>query len=139
MVIGIFFLIRSQPVFMVRMLILITIIYSFFLYVIIGGYWFGYAMVMVILRGVLVVFTYIVRLFPNERFEIYNIIYVVFFIIVFLGGEYIIYGGDYRMVRFNLWVRYIRMFNLFLVVFLLRIILIVIWVRMIDEGAIRVV
>lgn len=59
-------------------------------------------MVMVMLRGVLVVFTYIVRLFPNERFEVYNIIFVVVFIILFFSGGYIIYGCDCRIIRFRL-------------------------------------
>lgn len=124
--------------FIVGILILITLIYSFFLFIFIGVYWFRYALVIVMLRGVLVVFTYIVRLFPNERFEIYSIIYIILFMFLFFRRGYIVYGGDCRIVSINLWVRYVSMFNLFLVVFLLRIMLIVIWVRELSEGAVRV-
>nr|YP_009349348.1 NADH dehydrogenase subunit 6 [Agelena silvatica]APZ84008.1 NADH dehydrogenase subunit 6 [Agelena silvatica] len=137
-IMGLFFLMSSQPVFMVGVLILITFFYSFFLYMLMGSYWFSYAMVMVMLSGVLVVFTYMVTLFPNESFEVYNMVYVVIFMILFFSGSYMIYGSDYSMVSFSLWVNYISMFNMFLVVFLLSIMLMVIWVSGLEGGAIRV-
>lgn len=99
---GVFFLIRSQPVFIVGVLILITLLYSIYIYILMGRYWFRYALVMVMLRGVMVVFIYMVRLFPNESFEIYNLIYVVFLIFIFFYRGYNMYGGDFRIVRLNL-------------------------------------
>lgn len=83
------FIIRIQPIFIVRRLILIVLIYSYIVYIVIGGYWFRYALVIVMLRGVLVVFTYIVSLVPNERFENYNLIYLVRIILVLVGRFYI--------------------------------------------------
>jgi len=73
-----------QPVFIVRRLIVITLFYSFFIYKIIGSYWFRYLLLLVILRGVLVIFTYIVSLIPNESFEIYRIMFVFVFMFFFL-------------------------------------------------------
>lgn len=85
------------------------------------------------------VFTYLVRLFPNERFELYGLIYVMIFIMIFLRIGIEIYGCDFRFIRVNLWVSYVRFFNLFLVNFLLRVMLMVVWVRSMNEGAVKVI
>lgn len=137
-IIGIFFVRRIQPIIIILRLIIIRIIYSFYIYIRIGGFWFRYLLLLVIIRGVLVVFTYIVSLFPNERFEIYNLIII---IIVCLLRLYLVYemcGLDYRYISLNIWFFYIGIFSLYLVRFLLIIIIIVVWIRCLNEGAIRV-
>lgn len=133
------FIIRIQPIFMVRRLILIVLIYSYIVYIIIGGYWFRYALVIVILRGVLVVFTYIVSLVPNERFENYNLIYLVRIILVLVGRFYVwIYNFKFSIISLKLWRRFFGIFNIFIIRFLLIIILIVVWFRYIGCGALRI-
>lgn len=101
------------------------------------GYWFSYALVIVILRGIIVVFTYIVRLTPNERFERYRLI--ILFIVIFfitIGWDYVI-NNSITYLCLTLWLWYVRFYNLFIVRFLLRIMLIVVWFRYINEGAVR--
>lgn len=136
---GMLFIMRIQPIFIVRRLILIVLIYSYLLYIIMEGYWFGYALVMVILRGVLVVFTYIVRLVPNERFESYNLVYIIGIIILLIEGFYVwIYDFKYRIITLRLWNNFFSIFNIFIISFLLIIILIVVWFRYIGYGALRI-
>lgn len=109
------------------------------IYIIIGGYWFRYALIIVILRGVLVVFTYIVRLIPNESFENYNLVYLVSFILFMVGGFYVwLYECKYGVVSLSLWRSFFRIFNIFIVGLLLRIMLVVVWLRYIGCGALRV-
>lgn len=128
-----------QPIFIVRRLILIVLIYSYITYIIIGGYWFSYALILVILRGVLVVFTYIVRLIPNENFENYNLLYIVGIIILLIGGFYIwIYDLKFGLVSLNLWNRFFGIFNIFIVRLLLAIMLVVVWFRYMGYGALRI-
>lgn len=138
-IIGLIFIRRIQPIFIVRRLILIILIYSYIIYIVIGGYWFRYALIIVILRGVLVVFTYIVSLIPNERFENYNLLYIVG-IIIFIVGRFYIWRYDIKfgIIRLRLWRRFFRIFNIFIVRLLLTIILIVVWFRYVGYGALRV-
>lgn len=135
---GILFIRRVQPIIIIGRLIIIVILYSYILYCVIGGYWFGYVLILVILRGVLVLFTYMVRLIPNERFENYNLIYVFLFLLtlIVLGTWYFKFNIDYT--RLYLWESYFGIFNLFIVRFLLRIILIVVWLRYMGYGAVRI-
>lgn len=137
-VIGIFFVRRVQPIFIIRCLIIIVLCYSYVVYNVLGGYWFSYALVIVILRGVLVLFTYLVRLVPNERFENYNLLYIFTILTIIMRGLFFYLFNDMDYVSLNIWSSYFRIFNLFIVRFLLRIILIVVWLRYMNEGALRV-
>jgi len=132
------FLRSIQPVLMVVSLIIIVFIYSIFMIMNIGVYWYSYALVLVMLRGVIVVFMYISRLIPNERFEIYNLIFLGIFLWLFVLKYEFNYGYDMRILRFNLWFSCVGMLRLFLVVFLFGIILIVVWIRCFNKGAVRV-
>lgn len=136
---GIFFISRIQPIFMIRILILIVLAYSYLIYFVLGGYWFGYALIIVMLRGILVVFTYIVSLIPNDRFEEYNLLYIFRLIIFTIGGSYIfIYYNKFRRISLILWGSFFRNFNIFIVRFLLLIILLTVWLRYFGYGALRI-
>lgn len=135
---GLFFLIRLQPVFMVSVLIVITFIYCYIIYEFIGTFWFRYVLLMVILRGVIVVFTYIITLIPNESFEIYSLVIFFFIIVIFVVGLLEVYENDFRIVSVNLWNRCFRMMILFLVRFLLGVILLVVSLRYMSDGAFRI-
>lgn len=137
-VIGLLFIRRIQPLIIIRTLIIIVLFYSYLIYNIIERYWFSYALVIVILRGVLVIFTYIVRLIPNERFENYNLIFVIFLIFLFFGFFIYKYVFDLSYNSLSLWGSRISLFNIFVVSFLLRIILIVVWIRYLSKGAVRI-
>lgn len=137
-VIGLLFIRRIQPLIIIRTLIIIVLFYSYLIYNIIERYWFSYALVIVMLRGVLVIFTYIVRLIPNERFESYNLIFVIFLIFLFFGFFIYKYVFDLSYNSLSLWGSRISLFNIFVVSFLLRIILIVVWIRYLSKGAVRI-
>lgn len=135
---GILFVIRLQPVFIVRRLIFITFVYSFFIFISRGTYWFGYLLLIVILRGVLVVFTYMVTLIPNESFEIYHLIIVFLLILILVVKLDFSFFFEMRFLTLNLWISYLGVFNLFLITFLLVIILLVVLLRGINLGSFRV-
>lgn len=136
-VFGFMFIMRLQPVFIVRRLIIITLFYSFFIYKVIGSYWFRYLLLLVMLRGVLVVFTYIVSLIPNENFEIYGIIFVFIFMFFFIK-YYNIFNINIGFITLDLWESYLGIFSLFLISFLLTIIFLVVLLRDINLGSIRI-
>nr|YP_009655376.1 NADH dehydrogenase subunit 6 [Epeus alboguttatus]QCL18093.1 NADH dehydrogenase subunit 6 [Epeus alboguttatus] len=138
MFLGIFFVSSVQPMFMVSSLILIVMIYSLYMYMMIGNYWFSYALMMVMLSGVLVVFTYMVSLIPNTSFENYNIIYIMGMLMFMMGGMYMmIYMEKGSYISLNLWSSFISMFNIFMISFLLGIMLIVVWLSYLSYGAMR--
>lgn len=128
----------TQPVFIIGIIILIILLYSYVLYDVMNSYWFSYILIIVILRGVLVVFTYIITLIPNERFENFYFIFLFFLIIIFISGWNEGYSYNINYLCLHLWLSYVRFINLFIVRFLLGIILIVVWLGYINEGAIRV-
>nr|YP_009040879.1 NADH dehydrogenase subunit 6 [Telamonia vlijmi]AIB04200.1 NADH dehydrogenase subunit 6 [Telamonia vlijmi] len=135
---GIFFVSSIQPMFMVSSLIMIVVMYSYMLYYMIGGYWFSYALIMVMLSGVLVIFTYMVSLIPNESFENYNLMYIMFIMMMLVGSFHVIeYKMKWSIVSLNLWMSFIGMMNMFMVGFLLSIMLLVVWLSYMDYGALR--
>lgn len=135
---GIIFTMRLQPIFIVRILILITLLYSYMIYRTIGSFWFRYILLIVILRGVLVVFTYIVVLIPNESFEVYNLIILFSFIVLVIVEFIDNYILDYGIIRINVWVTYLGIITLFITGFLLIVILLVVSLSYINDGALRI-
>lgn len=137
---GLIFVWNVQPYIIIIRLIIITLGYSIFIYIRIRRYWYRYILILVILRGVLVLFRYIASLIPNEKFEYIKLLYVRVFIylILIIGFNQIsIYWGDTRLLLFKMWNILINLYNLYLVLFLIRIIIMVVWLRNCDSGAIR--
>lgn len=137
LLIGLIFVSRIQPIFIISSIIIITILYSYIIYIIIEIYWFGYVLVIVILSGVLVVFTYIVRLSPNERFENYNLVILLLVIFILIFRRYIYYD-NMSYISLFLWVSYVGLYNIYIVGFLLGVILMVVWIVGVKLGAVRV-
>nr|YP_009131530.1 NADH dehydrogenase subunit 6 [Argyroneta aquatica]AIL95164.1 NADH dehydrogenase subunit 6 [Argyroneta aquatica] len=138
-VLSVMFLGSMQPIMMVLSLIFILLLYSLFLYKLMVSFWYSYALVMVMLSGVFVIFTYMASLSPNEGFEIYSLIFLVLFmVIVFLNKKVVIISLISDFVSLNLWVAYLGLFSLFLVVLLLSVMVMVVWVSMKAKGALRV-
>nr|YP_009115239.1 NADH dehydrogenase subunit 6 [Wadicosa fidelis]AIZ97185.1 NADH dehydrogenase subunit 6 [Wadicosa fidelis] len=134
---GVLFVMSLQPVFMVSSLIIITLIYSYFIFKVIGSYWFSYLLLLVMLSGVLVVFTYMVSLIPNEVFEIYTVV-LVFFLLFFLKKYDNLYMMNMGFVSVNLWESYLGMFSLFLISFLLVVMFLVVLLSNMNIGSVRV-
>nr|AIT76181.1 NADH dehydrogenase subunit 6 [Pirata subpiraticus] len=134
---GTLFVMSLQPVFMVSSLIIITLVYSYFIFKMIGSYWFSYLLLLVMLSGVLVVFTYMVSLIPNESFEVYMMV-VVFFFMFFFMKSYSEYSVNMGFVSINLWESYLGMFSLFLISFLLVVMFLVVMLSNMNMGSVRV-
>lgn len=132
------FIIRLQPVFIVSILIMVRFLYSYIIYIIGGRYWFRYVLLIVILRGVLVVFTYIITLVPNENFEVYNLVMIFIFMIFIILVYSYDYEIDIRLITLNLWVRCLGIFRLFVISFLLGVIILVVKLRYLNDGSFRV-
>nr|YP_010904385.1 NADH dehydrogenase subunit 6 [Heteropoda venatoria]WCS92213.1 NADH dehydrogenase subunit 6 [Heteropoda venatoria] len=139
LLLGVMFVSGIQPIFMVSSLIVIVFLYSLYVWSFMGSYWFSYVLIMVMLSGVLVVFTYMVSLIPNEVFETYNLVFLVMFMLMMVGGFYSMYFLDKGFVSFNLWISYLGMFSLYLVIYLLGIMIMVVWISNLNEGAVRVI
>lgn len=140
MLLAIIFIGRVQPIMMVVRLILITLLYSYFVIKVMGRFWFRYALVIIILSGVFVIFVYISRLVPNEEFEIYTLIYFVVFVFIFFVGEQDYFRMEiYENISLELWNSYIGGWIIFMGIILFVVILIVIWIRCKNVGALRVV
>lgn len=90
------------------------------------------------LRGVLVIFTYIVSLIKDEYFEIIRLVYLrilIYFMVIYRVDLKEIYLENRILVVENFWLTFIGLFNIFIIIFLLMIILIVVWLSKIEEGA----
>nr|YP_009744385.1 NADH dehydrogenase subunit 6 [Oxyopes hupingensis]QIE13338.1 NADH dehydrogenase subunit 6 [Oxyopes hupingensis] len=135
---GVFFLVSLQPVFMVSILIFMTLFYSYLIYEVIGSFWFSYMLLMVMLSGVLVIFTYMVSLIPNESFEIYNLMVLLSFMMMVFIKWSGLYKMDMSVISMDLWVSYLGLFSFFLVSFLLGIMLLVVVMSYMSEGSFRV-
>lgn len=137
---GIIFVWNIQPYIIIIRLILITLVYSMFIYIRIGSFWNRYILMLVLISGVLVLFRYIARLIPNERFEYLKLLYIRIIIYLIFISKYIylyIYKLDVRIYLLKMWKMSVNLYNIYLVLFLLRIIIMVVWLRSIDGGAVR--
>lgn len=136
--IGLFLVSTIQPIVIITIIIIIVLIYSYIIYISVMRYWFRYIFVIVILSGVLVIFTYMTRLIPNERFENYNLLYIFIFIIITIAVYEYTYREDTSLVSLNIWNIWFGNINIFILVVLLIIILMVVWFRYINEGSLRI-
>nr|YP_010318771.1 NADH dehydrogenase subunit 6 [Asemonea sichuanensis]ULX45820.1 NADH dehydrogenase subunit 6 [Asemonea sichuanensis] len=135
---SIMFLSSIQPIMMVSMMIMIVFMYSYMIYKVMGGYWFSYILLMVMLSGVMVIFTYMSSLYPNESFESYNLVYVFMFMIFYTGMLILFYNINHSYISIGVWSSWFSMFNLCLVIFLLSIMLIVVWMSYMGYGSVRI-
>lgn len=137
---GVLFLLRGHPIRGVRCLISITLVFSFYLYFRIGLFWFSGILLLVMLRGVLVLFTYIASLSPNEIFEMVGVgvgLVVVCILSMRFGTEQVVIR-DSRLMVVKLWEGLMGLVNLYIVVLLLFTILVVVWITRVFLGAVRV-
>lgn len=123
---------------MIGLLILLVVIYSLNIYWISNRFWFGYILILVILSGVLVIFSYVLSLCPNERFEFFSLVFLIsIFIWYFFVEEKFNVIRDFSFLSNFLWEGVNRIFNIYLVFFLLGVIIIVVYVSCPKIGALR--
>lgn len=135
---GVIFVVSIQPLVIIRIILIIVLLYSLDIYYESIRFWFGYILILIVLRGVLVIFTYVIRLIPNESFEFFSFLIMgLRLLILFIRKSFIILDNQ-RLFRILLWEGFIRGFIIYLGILLLIIIIIVIFLRRMTEGALRI-
>lgn len=136
---GVIFVISIQPIIIIRSLIITILIYSIYLLWRLRRFWFRYMIILVLIRGVLVVFTYIIRVLPNESFEISRLVIMVLgLILIFCYSGFEEFVEERSIGRIKIWGGVTFVLRFFLVIYLLVIIIIIVWVGIIEKGAIRI-
>lgn len=132
------FIVRNQPIFMIGILMILVLTYSLIIYREVRRFWFGYLLLLILLRGVLVVFSYVVSLIPNERFEFFSLItFLLIFLYLFVQEYIFSIKIDDSLICLLLWEGLILGYIIYLVTFLLTLIIIVIFVSLPQIGALR--
>lgn len=103
-------------------------------------FWGGYLLLIVMLRGILVIFSYILRLVPNLAFEEFRMFMplLLVLILVYLEIEKF-YLIDFSLYIFSIWGGSLRIITFYLVRLLLLLIVIVLHIREMKKGSVRVV
>ena len=138
LLLGLIFIRRIQPIMIVLRLIIVTLIYSVRILELIGSYWYRYLLVLVVIRGVLVIFSYIARLIPNEEFEILRLINFIIVGIIVFERRVFSFANDLREISFKIWEVWIIGVNIFIVVYLLVVMVIVVWLRGKEGQSLRI-
>lgn len=136
-VLGILFVGRYQPIIIIFRIILLTLFLAYYVYISVGRFWYRYIILLVMLRGVLILFTYIVRLLPNERFEILSLAYIRL-VCLRVGIFNILRFINFNYDGMKIWWGLIWFLNIFIFIFLLIIIIIVVWLTLLEKVPIRI-
>jgi hypothetical protein len=123
---------------MIGVLLVVVVVYALEIYFMLLRFWFGYILILILLRGVLVVFTYVVSLVPNERFEYFSFLMILVGILFFIGETRYKVLSSQSLVTTLLWGGVMGGYILYLAIFLLRVIVIVVFVSSPSEGPLRV-
>lgn len=136
---GIIFVWGSHPLLIMGGLVILVLIIFLYLYFSIIRFWVGYLLVLVILRGILVIFSYILRLVPNLSFEEFSLL-MPLLLFVFAGYRIIekFYGGDISLYTYSIWVGNLRLITFYLAGLLLLLMVVVLFLRIINKGSLRV-
>nr|AMX74130.1 NADH dehydrogenase subunit 6 [Navis striatus] len=68
--ISLFFLLSTHPLTMIFLLVIITFLTAFMMYLTMKSTWFSLILILLILGGMLVLFIYITSLTPNQKFTL---------------------------------------------------------------------
>lgn len=136
---GIIFIWGSHPLLIIGGLVILVLATFLYLYYRLTRFWVGYLLVLVILRGILVIFSYILRLIPNLAFEEFNL-FIPILMLIFILYSFLdkIYLSDLRSYCYVIWSNEIGIITFYLVRLLLLLIVIVLFLRIIRKGSLRV-
>nr|YP_009333098.1 NADH dehydrogenase subunit 6 [Araneus angulatus]AMD83665.1 NADH dehydrogenase subunit 6 [Araneus angulatus] len=136
---GVLFITSIQPMLIILSMIMIVLFYSLYMKWMLMSFWFSYMMILVLMSGVLVIFTYMMSVLPNESFENSGMLFL-------LIGMYYLYNKlnyyefvlDLSISSMEIWVSYLFVVSMFLVMYLLFLMILVVWISMMEMGAIRI-
>nr|YP_009117197.1 NADH dehydrogenase subunit 6 [Neoscona theisi]AJE26553.1 NADH dehydrogenase subunit 6 [Neoscona theisi] len=136
---GMLFVLSIQPMMVISSLIIIVLMYSMYLYWSLSSFWFSYMVILVLMSGVLVVFTYMMSVLPNESFEVSSLMVLVLGVVfLYKSDSYADFIQNMSLGSMKIWAGVTMLMSLFLVVYLLFIMVMVVWVSMMELGAIRI-
>lgn len=131
-------ILTSHSLVIIRIVMGVVVLCRIIIYTANIDIWLGYLIIVVIIRGVLVLFGYVLRLSPNERFEVNNLVFVLLLLlrigVVKMGNLNQLGGG----ISIGLWGDYLGGLILYLVVFLLWMMVLVTWIGDIDSGSLKI-
>nr|YP_025746.1 NADH dehydrogenase subunit 6 [Cyriopagopus schmidti]AAP51156.1 NADH dehydrogenase subunit 6 [Cyriopagopus schmidti] len=130
------FMISTHPMSLVMAMMVIVLMYSLEMYWSSGTFLYSMVLMLIILSGVMVIFTYMASMNPNEKFEFF----FVGMMIMLLFSFY--WGNEWKiMVTFemlDMWNSSIMVVSEYLVSFLLVIMFMTIWISGWWYGPLRV-
>nr|QDP17862.1 NADH dehydrogenase subunit 6 [Parachtes riberai] len=137
---GLLFLLSNHAMSSMLCIIGVVLLYFYMVYINSSSVWFGLVMVLVMLSGVLVVFTYMVSLIPNDKFEFFGVIVsmVIMMFMYIVMENVLVCGFDISFLSTSLWEMDFSLYLVFGLGFLLMIMLFVIEVVGSFLGALRV-
>nr|QNV12052.1 NADH dehydrogenase subunit 6 [Linyphia triangularis] len=139
LMLGLIFILSNQPMLMIGILMMLVCVYSLFIYYSVSSFWFGYILILVLLSGVLVIFSYVVSLIPNESFEVLSLmLLLVSFIYLFFLDFFYAMVEDLSFSSLLIWESLLSGYLMYLVMFLLGIMVMVVYVSTPFAGALRV-
>nr|YP_009172227.1 NADH dehydrogenase subunit 6 [Cyrtarachne nagasakiensis]ALF36384.1 NADH dehydrogenase subunit 6 [Cyrtarachne nagasakiensis] len=137
--VGMMFILSSQPMFLILSLIFLVMLYSLYMLWNLSMFWFSYMLVLVMMSGVLVIFSYMMSILPNESFEVSSLMILMLGMVIFLsGGEFLEFIQNTSLSSIMIWSGMMMMISMFLVIYLLFIMILVVWLSMMEWGAIRI-
>nr|YP_009691845.1 NADH dehydrogenase subunit 6 [Argiope perforata]QEG58625.1 NADH dehydrogenase subunit 6 [Argiope perforata] len=136
---GVLFVLSIQPMMVISSLIFTVLLYSMYLYWNLSSFWFSYMVILVLMSGVLVIFTYMMSVLPNESFEVSSLVMLVLgIILLYKYSGYEDFMQDMSMGSMSIWMSVTLMVSMFLVIYLLAMMVMIVWLSMMEKGAIRI-
>nr|YP_009110430.1 NADH dehydrogenase subunit 6 [Tetragnatha maxillosa]AIX11774.1 NADH dehydrogenase subunit 6 [Tetragnatha maxillosa] len=140
MFLGVFIIWGSHPILMMGGLLVLVLSSLLYLYYNTLMFWGGYLLLMVMLSGILVIFSYMLSLVPNLAFEEFSMFMplLLVLILVYLEMEKF-YLMDFSLYIFSIWGGSLSMMTFYLVSLLLLLMVIVLHMSEMKKGSVRVV
>nr|YP_010352468.1 NADH dehydrogenase subunit 6 [Brachypelma albiceps]UIO59252.1 NADH dehydrogenase subunit 6 [Brachypelma albiceps] len=133
---SVMFVMSSQPMSLIMMMVVMVFFYSLYMYMGSGTFWYSIVLLLVMLSGVMVVFSYMASMSPNNKFELWysGVVMMMLVSYEFWGWWQV----DYTFFSMELWNLVVMVVNEFMVIFLLVIMLMVVWLSGWWNGPVRV-
>nr|YP_009691858.1 NADH dehydrogenase subunit 6 [Cyclosa japonica]QEG58638.1 NADH dehydrogenase subunit 6 [Cyclosa japonica] len=136
---GVMFILSIQPMMMISTLIFIILAYSLLMMWNLSSFWFSYMIILILMSGVLVVFTYMMGVLPNESFEVSSLVVIVMSLaLMYKYSEMNEFIMEESLGSMLIWSGSLYMLSLMLVIYLLIMMVMVVWMSMMEKGAIRI-
>nr|AUJ21337.1 NADH dehydrogenase subunit 6 [Tetragnatha cf. tincochacae DDC-2018] len=139
MVLGVMFIWGSHPLLMMGGLVILVLMGFLYLYYELSSFWIGYLLLLVMLSGILVIFSYMLSLIPNLAFESFSMFIPLMFLCV--SGH--MYWNKFNVIDmslyiYSLWASMLKYTTFYLVSLLLLLMVIVLYLSIMSSGSLRV-